>query len=83
VTVPGRRPDPPERSQQHDRSQQHAEEVLEQALRALAGGSRSTRPPPEAGRPAPVPFTRLQVVLLAVLLGLLVGMTAGVITLLA
>lgn len=61
----------------------HAEEVLEQALRALAGGSRPVRPQPtEPGRRAPIPFTRLQVVLLAVLLGLLIGMTAGVITLL-
>lgn len=62
---------------------QHAEEVLAQALRALAGGGRQSRAtPPESGRPAPVPFTRLQVVLLAVLLGLLVGMTVGVISLL-
>jgi len=78
VTGPGRQSEPPP-----DRSDRHAEEVLEQALRALAGGGRSSRPqPPESGRPAPIPFTRLQVVLLAVLLGLLVGMTAGVISLL-
>jgi hypothetical protein len=76
VSSPGRRPD---RSGNAD---QHAEEVLEQALRALAGGSRQTRPP-ASGRPAPVPFTALQVVLLAVLIGLLLGMTAGVLSLLA
>lgn len=72
----GRRPD---RSGTPD---QHAEEVLEQALRALAGGSRQTRPS-EGGRPARIPFTALQVVLLAVLLGLLAGMTVGVLGLLA
>ena len=76
MTAPGRRPERPEGSDRR------AEEVLEQALRALAGGGRPSRPEPaERGRPAPVPFTRLQVVLLAVLLGLLVGMTAGVISL--
>lgn len=71
-------------------SDQHAEEVLAQALRALAGGGRQARPPgttesgrPESGRRPPVPFTGLQIVLLAVLLGLLIGMTAGVISLLS
>lgn len=88
MTTPGHhdRPGPQERPGRPQRSgdpDQHAEEVLAQALRALAGGGRQARPnPPESGRPAPVPFTRLQIVLLAVLLGLLVGMTAGVISLL-
>lgn len=79
-------PGPPEGAGRPGRSgepDQHAEEVLAQALRALAGGGRQSRPqPPEPGRRAPVPFTRLQIVLLAVLLGLLIGMTAGVISLL-
>ena len=75
MSTPGRRP---ERS---GSAEQHAEEVLEQALRALAGGSRSARPA-DAGRRATVPFTRLQIMLLAVLLGLLVGMTAGILSLL-
>jgi hypothetical protein len=75
---------PPGRSGRPDDPDHRAEEVLEQALRALAGGGRPNRPPPvERQRPAPVPFTALQVVLLAVLLGLLVGMTAGVISLLS
>ena len=76
MSSPDRRPERP------GSADQHAEEVLEQALRALAGGGRSTRPP-DAGRRATAPFTALQVMLLAVLLGLLVGMTAGVLTLLA
>ncbi len=80
MTGPQRRSGRPERSDEPDH---HAEEVLEQALRALAGGSRPSRAQPtEPGRRAPLPFTWLQIVLLAVLLGLLLGMTAGVISLL-
>ena len=82
MTTPGPagRPVRPDRS---SHPEQHAEEVLEQALRALAGGSRPTRQQSEEpGRPAPIPFTPLQIVLLAILLGLLIGMTAGVISLL-
>jgi hypothetical protein len=79
-----RRPERPGHTDQQAQNQaeQHAEQVLEQALRALAGGARQQRPPAAPGRPAPVPFTALQIVLLAVLLGLLVGMTAGVVSLL-
>jgi hypothetical protein len=74
---------PRSRQERSGEPDHHAEEVLAQALRALAGGGRQARPqPPEPGRPAPAPFTRVQIVLLAVLLGLLIGMTAGVISLL-
>lgn len=77
MTGPAQRP---ERAGDPD---QHAEEVLSQALRALAGGGKQVRPPQSTpGRPTTVPFTGLQIVLLAILLGLLVGMTAGVIGLL-
>ena len=83
MTGPQGRPERPGRPDRPGQPDPHAEEVLEQALRALAGGNRPSRPPrTDPGRSPTVPFTRLQIILLAVLLGLLVGMTAGVISLL-
>ncbi len=60
------------------------EAVLAQALRAMAGGQKPSR----AGQQTPavlVPRTRLsvlQIVLIAMIMGLLVGITVGLITLL-
>ncbi|GGM08506.1 hypothetical protein [Nakamurella endophytica] len=59
------------------------ETVLSQALRAMAGAAREA---PAREQPAPGGRRRLtagQVLLLAVLLGLVVGVTAGIVSLLA
>ncbi len=70
MTLPGPtdRPDP--------------ERVLAQALRAMAGGGRQTRTD-DSSASTRSPLSILQIVLIATILGLLVGMTVGVISLLA
>ncbi|SDO47042.1 hypothetical protein SAMN04515671_1039 [Nakamurella panacisegetis] len=76
MTLPGR---PPSSGPGGDPD---AERVLAQALRAMAGGGKQVRPengPPASGRE---PLTRLQVLLIATIVGLLVGITAGLISLL-
>ena len=60
------------------------EAVLAQALRAMAGGGKSVRADQQA-TPALLSRNRLsvlQIVLIATILGLLIGITAGLITLL-
>ena len=60
------------------------EAVLSQALRAMAGGAKPGRPDRQPAT-TPVPRARLsvlQIILIAVILGLLVGITAGLVTLL-
>ncbi len=57
-----------------------AERVLSQALRAMVGG-RETRPAGRAVEPD-TRLTTLQVLLVAVIIGLFVGMAAGITTLL-
>ena len=63
------------------------EKVLAQALHAMAGGDKPARPPTSGlpGAPGSRPADRLsilQILLLAVLLGLCVGITAGLVSLL-
>jgi hypothetical protein len=57
--------------------------VLAQALHAMAGGGKAARvqPSPESG-PARTQLTTVQVLLLALLIGLGIGVTAGLISLL-
>ncbi len=55
-----------------------AERVLAQALRAMAGGGRQTRPDDDAGR---LRLTRLQILLIAVIAGLVIGISVGLISL--
>jgi len=57
-----------------------AERVLAQALRAMAGGRDG--PTRSGSTRAPSTWSTTQVVLLAVIIGLLVGMGAGIVSLL-
>ena len=60
------------------------ERVLAQALRALAGGGKQGRTDAQSVTgPVRTPFTVVQIMLIATILGVLVGMTVGLITLLA
>lgn len=67
-----------------DESAQDAELVLSQALRAMAGeGKRVKSVQPAADGEFSKPrMTALQVLLIAVIIGLLIGMGAGIVTLL-
>jgi ABC-type amino acid transport system permease subunit len=59
------------------------ERVLSQALHAMAGGAKEARPDdPAAERANEAHLTTAQIVLIAVLLGLVIGVTAGLISLL-
>jgi len=73
----------------HSSGDPDPERVLEQALRAMAGGGKA--PPAEqqlvasldiTAASSPPTFTRLQIVLIAMIIGLLIGITVGVISLL-
>lgn len=59
------------------------EQVLSQALRAMAGGSKPAAPG-RAGtsRATPARMTTVQLLLLGLLIGLIVGIAAGLISLL-
>ena len=57
-----------------------AELVLEQALRAMAGGGKQPRPE-GIGATGREPLTRLQILLIATIAGLLIGITAGLVSL--
>jgi hypothetical protein len=77
--LPGSGPPTPEHATRSD-----PEAVLAQALRAMAGGGKPGRTGEQAA-PALLPRTRLsvlQIVLIATILGLLIGITGGLITLL-
>ena len=89
MTLPGS-PDGPGRPQGSGSptpphpAQADPEAVLAQALRAMAGGGKPGRVDQQSN-PALIPRTRLsvlQIVLIATILGLLIGITAGLITLL-
>lgn len=56
-----------------------AERVLTQALRAMAGGDKQSRA--DDARADQFRFTRLQIMLIAVIAGLLVGITVSLIKL--
>ena len=67
------------------------ERVLSQALRAMAGGEKQVRPDTQSGsapaqraggQPKPS-LSLLQIILIATIFGLLVGITVGLVTLLA
>ena len=58
-----------------------AERVLEQALRAMAGGAKQSRPE-SVGATGREPLTRVQVLLIATIAGLLIGITTGLVSLL-
>lgn len=55
-----------------------AERVLAQALHAMAGGAKQSRPDDEAGG---LVLNRLQILLIAVIAGLLIGISVGLISL--
>jgi hypothetical protein len=76
LTLPGRPPPEPARGDPD------AERVLSQALRAMAGGGKQARQAPDVG-PSRVSLTTLQILLIATIAGLLIGMTVGLISLLA
>ena len=58
--------------------------MLEQALRAMAGGGKPRRMDLPAGAAPDSPaLSMLQIVLIATIVGLLVGVTVGLVTLLA
>ena len=61
----------------------HAEQVLSQALRAMAGGRGSTGDPTGAGSEPDMRWSTVQILLLAALIGVFLGMVAGVTSLLA
>ncbi len=59
------------------------ERVLSQALHAMAGGAKEARPDnPAAARSDAAHLTTAQIVLIAVLVGLVIGITAGLMSLL-
>ena len=58
-----------------------AEQVLSQALRVLAGGEKSSGTTPLAGRSGRRRTTTGQLILLAAIVGLLIGIAAGFISL--
>jgi hypothetical protein len=59
-----------------------AEQVLSQALRAMAGGEKAGRPDADAAAGRGRRLTTMQLVLLATIIGLLIGAGAGLLTLL-
>lgn len=61
---------------------QDAEAVLAQALRAMAGGRKGEQPLPGAGPRRRARLSAVQVLLIAALIGIVVGMAAGFLTLL-
>ena len=89
MTLPGSPEDPGRSAGSVPHTPPHAtrsdpEAVLAQALRAMAGGGKSGGADQHA-TPALLPRSRLsvlQIVLIATILGLLIGITAGLITLL-
>ena len=58
-----------------------AEQVLSQALRAMAGGGRAPVQPPGSGSSRVRRLTTSQLILLAAIIGLLIGIGAGFISL--
>ncbi len=70
---------PPDRTGQPD---SRAEQVLSQALRLMAGGASAERGRGESVGGAPRRLTTGQLLLLAAIVGLLVGITVGLLSLL-
>ncbi len=58
-----------------------AEQVLSQALRVMAGGGKAPEHPSGSGEPAPRRLTTGQLILLAAIVGLLIGICAGFLSL--
>jgi hypothetical protein len=71
VTLPGRSPE-------RGAGDSDAERVLAQALRAMAGGSKQSRSDDPVGG---LRLNRLQILLIAVIAGLLIGITVGLVSL--
>lgn len=65
-----------------NRDDGRAEQVLSQALRAMAGGGRSPGQPAGAEDSPQPRFTTGQLILLAAIVGLLIGIGAGFLSLL-
>jgi hypothetical protein len=76
VTLPGQPPGPRP-------GDPGAERILAQALRAMAGDGRQPRAPDEAQTGGHLRLTRLQILLIAVIAGLLIGITIGLLSLLS
>lgn len=83
MTLPGRPPRGPLGEDRGQTGDPEAERVLSQALRAMAGGGKQTRPVADAPGPTRDPLTRLQILLIATIAGLLIGLTVGLISLVA
>lgn len=63
-------------------NQNDPEAVLSQALRAMAGGGRKHQPVPGAGAGTGPRLSTAQIVLIALIVGLVAGMGAGIVSLL-
>lgn len=79
------RPDPPRPTGSpppgHGADDARAEQVLSQALRVLAGGEKPSSTTPTADRSSRRRPTTGQLILLAAIVGLLIGIAAGFISL--
>ncbi len=81
MSLPGR-PGDPRPVPGHGRPAQDPERVLSQALRAMAGGGKQGGTDNKQVSVAEPRLSVLQILLIATIVGLLVGITAGLISLL-